>query len=45
MSYPDFIRDEELVTHELVVCADNPNKAYSTLYRTPSFRRKCDTCG
>ena len=44
MSYPDFMTDEELVTHGFVVCADNPKKAYSKLYPS-SFRHKCDTCG
>ena len=45
MSYPDFMTDEELVTHGFVVCEHNPKKAYSTLYPTLSFRHKCDTCG
>ena len=44
MSYPDFMTDEELVTHGFVVCEDNPKKAYSTLYPNFSFRHKCDTC-
>ena len=45
MSYPDFMTDEELVTHGFVVFEDNAKKAYSKLYPTISFRHKCDTCG
>jgi hypothetical protein len=45
MSYPNFMTDEELVTHGFVVFEDNPKKAYSSLYPTFSFRHKCDTCG